>query len=248
MPRYKLTIEYDGTPFCGWQRQDNGVSVQETLEKAVKAFTSESVVIQGAGRTDAGVHARGMVAHFDLVKSQELRVIRDAMNHHLLPAPIAVISAQEVGGDFHARFSCTRRYYEYRIINRRAPLTLDHNRAWRVTTPLDAGAMHEAAQALVGKHDFTTFRAAACQSASPVKTLAHISVERDSEFVLIRCSALSFLHNQVRSMAGSLAEVGKGKWSIADVKKALEARDRARCGAVAPAHGLYFLKAYYESA
>jgi len=248
MPRYKLTIEYDGTPFCGWQRQDNGVSVQETLEKAVAAFSGERVIIQGAGRTDAGVHAYGMAAHLDLKKAFEPRVVRDALNHHLLPAPIAVISTARVGDNFHARFSCTRRYYEYRILNRRAPLTLEHERAWRLAAPLDESAMHEAAQVLVGKHDFTTFRAAACQSASPVKTLMDISVERQSDEVLIRCSARSFLHNQVRSFAGSLAEVGKGKWSVADMEAALAARDRVRCGEVAPACGLYFVKADYENA
>lgn len=248
MPRYKLIVEYDGMPFCGWQRQDNGPSVQEALENAIHAFTGERALVHGAGRTDAGVHARGMAAHFELEKPQNVRVIRDAINHHLLPAPVAVVSAEEVSDDFHARFSCTRRHYEYRIINRRAPLTLEKGRAWRVTTPLDADAMHQAAQALVGKHDFTTFRAAACQSRSPVKTLSDISVERMGDVVLVRCSALSFLHNQVRSMAGSLAEIGKGKWPVSEIKDALEACNRSRCGPVAPAEGLYFIKADYDSA
>lgn len=247
MPRYKLVLEYDGTPFVGWQRQDNGLSVQETLEIAANKMSGESVRAHAAGRTDAGVHAYAMVAHFDLQKEYAPNVVRDALNQHMKPAPAAVLTAEQVSEEFHARFSCIGRAYEYRIINRRPPLALDAGRAWRVTRPLDVEAMHEAAQVLVGKHDFTTFRAAACQAASPVKSLSEISVTRAGEDIYVRCAARSFLHNQVRSIVGSLVEVGKGKWRARDIKKALEARDRSQCGPVAPAGGLYFLRADYES-
>jgi len=212
------------------------------------AFSGEGVALQGAGRTDAGVHALAMVAHFDLAKEFAPDVVRDAINHLVGPAPIAVLDTQIVADDFHARFSCTQRRYEYRIINRRAPLTLARERAWRVGRRLDEAMMQEAANALLGKHDFTTFRAAACQSRSPVKTLNEISVMRSGEHIFVRCAARSFLHSQVRSMAGALVEVGKGRWPAAEVKAALAARDRARCGPVAPAHGLYFADADYDNA
>jgi len=247
MPRYKLMLEYDGTPFVGWQRQDNGPSVQQALEAAAQALSGEFVTAHAAGRTDAGVHALGMVAHIEIEKSFRSEVIRDALNQHMRPAPVAVLEADIVSDAFHARFSCTRRAYEYRIVNRRPPLTLDDNRAWRVPAPLDAEAMHKAAQVLVGKHDFTTFRAAACQSDSPVKTLDEISVSQAGDNIFVRCAARSFLHHQVRSITGSLVEVGRGKWSGRDLKAALEARDRSRCGQVAPAAGLYFLRAVYEN-
>lgn len=245
MARYKLTLEYDGTDFVGWQRQANGPSIQGALEAAAKAFSSEDVTANAAGRTDAGVHALAMVAHIDLEKAYRAEVVRDAINQHLRPHPVAVIAAEEVGDDFHARFSCIGRAYEYRIVNRRPPLALEAGRAWRVAQTLDADAMHEAAQCLVGKHDFTTFRAAACQAQSPVKTLESISVSRMGADIVIRCAARSFLHHQVRSITGSLVDVGKGKWRVRDLKEALEARDRTRCGQVAPAQGLYFVKADY---
>ena len=246
MPRYKLTLEYDGTPFVGWQRQDNGPSVQEALEKAVFALCGEKADICGAGRTDAGVHALAMVAHLEIARVFPDGVIRDALNHHMLPSPVSVLQVETVEEDFHARFSCVRRAYEYRIINRRARLAIDLNRAWHIPYALDSDAMDAAAQVLVGKHDFTTFRATACQSASPVKTLDEISVRRAGDDVIVRCAARSFLHNQVRSFVGSLVEVGRGKWRAQDLKDALLACDRSACGQVAPAHGLYFLRADYE--
>lgn len=245
MQRYKLTIEYEGTNYVGWQRQANGPSIQEAIENAVVAFCGEEAVTHAAGRTDAGVHALAMAAHLDLSKDHRPDTVRDAVNQHLKPAPIAVTSCEKVSEDFHARFSCHRRAYEYRIVNRRPPLALEKHRAWRVPQSLDADAMHEAAQHLVGRHDFTTFRAAACQSESPVKTLDEISVSRMGEDVLIRCAARSFLHHQVRSITGSLVEVGKGKWRPRDLKTALEAADRTACGPVAPPDGLYFVRAEY---
>ncbi len=246
MPKYKLILEYFGAPYVGWQRQQNGPSIQAAVELAAERFVGEKVSVCGAGRTDAGVHALGMVAHAGLPKDFTGDVVRDALNFHLKPQPIAVLSAEKVGDDFHARFSCLARTYEYRIVNRRQPLTFDKQRAWRISQPLNADAMHEAAQVLVGRHDFTTFRAAACQSASPVKSLDDISVSRAGEDIYIRCKARSFLHNQVRSFAGTLSEVGRGKWTKRDVKTALEAADRSRCGPVAPPDGLYFLYADYE--
>jgi len=248
MPRYKLTLEYDGTPFVGWQRQDNGPSVQEALEKAANKLSGETVTAHAAGRTDAGVHALAMVAHVEFDKEFSADVVRDALNHHLRPAPIAITKSECVGDDFHARFSCVGRAYEYRILNRISPLTLDMQRAWRIPVALDEEAMHHAAQCLIGKHDFTTFRSVACQAASPLKTLTEISVSRAGAEIYIRCAARSFLHNQVRSFVGSLVEVGKGKWRADDLKSALDARDRACCGQVAPAKGLYFIRAHYESA
>ena len=245
MPRYKLVIEYDGRPFVGWQRQDNGPSVQQAIEAAGAALSGAPAPTQAAGRTDAGVHARAMAAHIDLDKDFSAEKVRDALNFHLKPAPIAILSAAQVSEEFHARFSCTGRSYEYRIINRRAPLTLEKGLAWRIAGKLDHEAMHEAAQILVGKHDFSSFRAAACQSNSPVKTLSSIGVARDGDLIVISCRALSFLHHQVRFIAGSLVEVGLGKWSADDLRDVLAARDCSKAGQVAPSGGLYFMKATY---
>jgi len=245
MPRYKLLIEYDGSPFCGWQYQDNGPSVQGALEIAVKAMTGSDVRVNGAGRTDAGVHALGQVAHIDLAKDYKADRVRDALNAHLRPHPIGVLSAEIVPDTFDARFSATRRHYIYRIANRRANLALTAGHAWRVARPLDAGAMHEAAQVLIGKHDFTTFRDTECQAKSPEKTLDLLDVTRDGDNVNITTSARSFLHSQVRSMVGSLVWVGHGKWTAKDMRSALDARDRAACGPVAPPDGLYLVRVEY---
>jgi tRNA pseudouridine38-40 synthase len=245
MPRYALTIEYDGAPFVGWQRQANGLSVQQLLEEAVVAINGARAVAHGAGRTDAGVHALGQVAHVDLARSWPEDRLRDALNAHLRPNPIAVLSARSVGDDFQARFSAVRRHYRYLIQNRRAPLALLEGHAWHVRRRLDADAMHSAAQALVGRHDFTTFRAAECQADSPLRTLERLDVRRDGDMIEIITSARSFLHRQVRSMVGSLEHVGCGKWSADDLRAALEARERARCGQVAPPHGLYLIAVDY---
>jgi len=245
MPRYKLLIEYDGQRFVGWQMQAGGASVQGVLAAAVLAFADEKVAVQGAGRTDAGVHARGQVAHIDLSKDWRSDRVRDALNAQLRPHPVAVLAAEKVPDAFDARFSAKRRHYLYRIVNRRADLALERGRAWRVPRPLDAAAMHDAAQALIGKHDFTTFRAADCQARSPVKTLDRLDVEREGDEVRIFASARSFLHHQVRSMVGSLALVGDGKWSAKDLAAALTARSRAACGPVAPPDGLYLLQVDY---
>ncbi len=245
MPRYRITVEYDGSPFVGWQRQDNGPSVQQALEEAVFAMTGEEVRVHGAGRTDAGVHALGQVAHFDISRHFPPHRIRDGLNHHLRPAPVVVLEAREVDADFHARFSAVKRHYLYRILNRRSPPALDRERVWHVPRPLDAGVMHEAAQVLVGRHDFTTFRAAQCQADSPVKTLDRIAVTREGDEICITVSARSFLHNQVRSIAGSLKLVGEGKWTAGDLRAALEACDRSACGPVAPPEGLYLTAVDY---
>ncbi|MEM9015257.1 MAG: tRNA pseudouridine(38-40) synthase TruA [Pseudomonadota bacterium] len=246
MPRYRLTIEYDGGSFVGWQRQKNGESVQSAVEDAFGKFTGQTPTIFSAGRTDAGVHALAMTAHVDLDKDFSADVVRDALNFHLRPAAISILDTQIVSPEFHARFSCVERRYQYRIANRRPPLALDAGRLWQVPQILDAEAMHRAGKALEGKHDFTTFRAAACQSNSPIRTLTKISVSRYDEEVVIACAAPSFLHHQVRSIAGALVEVGKGRWREQDLGDALDAKNRARCGPVAPAHGLYFVKAIYE--
>jgi tRNA pseudouridine38-40 synthase len=245
MPRYKLTIEYDGTDFVGWQVQDNGLSVQGVLADAVLAFAGERAAIGGAGRTDAGVHALGQVAHVDLAKDWPPDTVRDALNAHLRPRPVAVLLAERVDDSFDARFSATRRHYRYRIVNRRADLALEALRAWRIPRPLDAAAMHDAAQGLVGRHDFTTFRSTECQAKSPVKTLDRLDVNRDGDEVDVIAVARSFLHNQVRSMVGSLVHVGEGKWSAADLAAVLATRDRTACGQVAPPQGLYLVRVEY---
>ena len=245
MPRYKLTIEYDGTPFVGWQIQAAALSVQGVLTEAVAAFAGERVSVNGAGRTDAGVHALGQVAHVDLSKEWDTDTVRDALTAHLRPHPVAVVAAERVAADFDARFSAVQRHYLYLIVNRRADLTLERGRAWRVGKPLDARAMHAAAVRLVGKHDFSTFRDAECQAKSPVKTLDRLDVHRDGDNVSIEASARSFLHSQVRSMAGSLVAVGEGRWSGADLSAALAACDRAACAPVAPPEGLYLVRVDY---
>jgi tRNA pseudouridine38-40 synthase len=245
MPRYKLTLEYDGTPFVGWQVQENGPSVQGRLAAAVMAFSGEASMPRGAGRTDAGVHATAQVAHLDLAKDWPCATVRDALNAQLRPDPVSVLACEHGGDDFDARFSATARHYLYRIVNRRSPLALDRNRAWGVFRPLDADTMNDAAQALVGRHDFTTFRSAECQAASPLKTLDRLTVSCHGEEIAIEACARSFLHNQVRSMVGSLKLVGEGKWPRRDLEQALAAQDRSRCGPVAPAHGLYLVKVDY---
>ena len=247
MTRFRLTVEYDGGPFMGWQRQDHGPSVQQAMEEAVEAITGEKVAIHAAGRTDAGVHAFAMAAHADIAKPISAFRLSEGLNARLRPLPVAVLDAREVADDWHARFSCIGRRYVYRIVNRRAPLALEAGRAWQIAVPLDAEAMHEASQALVGRHDFTTFRSAQCQSESPVKTLDRLDVRREGELISIAAAARSFLHHQVRSMVGCLQLVGRGKWSAADLKAALEARDRAALGLNAPPDGLYFAAALYPA-
>jgi tRNA pseudouridine38-40 synthase len=245
MPRYRLTIEYDGGPFAGWQRQENGPSVQQALEEAIIAFCGERIVVNGAGRTDAGVHALGQVAHIHLSRAWPADTVRDALNAHLQPQPVAVLAAERAADDFDARFSAMQRHYLYRLSERRAPLTLDAGRVWRVGVPLDVPAMHAAAQALVGRHDFTTFRSSECQAKSPVKTLDRLDVRREENEVRVHASARSFLHSQVRSMVGALKKVGEGKWPVTAVGEALAAHDRARSGPVAPAEGLYLVRVDY---
>ncbi len=245
MPRYRLLIEYDGGPFNGFQVQGEQPSVQRSLQRAIEAFCGETPVIYAAGRTDTGVHATGQVAHIDLERAWEPKVVREAINAHLLPEPVVVLDAAEVGEDFHARFSAKGRRYLYRILNRRAPPALDQGRVWHVKKPLDAEAMHAAAQALVGQYDFTTFRDAQCQAKSPLKTLDEARVWCEGEEVRLAFAARSFLHRQVRSMTGSLVEVGAGRWPPERVAAALQARDRTACGPVAPAHGLYLVGVEY---
>jgi tRNA pseudouridine38-40 synthase len=245
MPRYKLTIEYDGAPFVGWQIQDNGASVQGAIAAAVAAFSGEPVNVHGAGRTDAGVHALGQVAHLDLTKEWEPDTVRDALNAHLRPQPIAVLAVEKTTADFDARFSARKRQYLYRIVNRRADLALDRGKAWRLPRLLDQRAMHDAAQRLVGQHDFTTFRHADCQAKSPVKTLDRLAVERVGEEVRIVAEARSFLHTQVRSMVGALVLIGEGRWTADDLSAALAARDRAACAPLAPPQGLYLVRVEY---
>jgi tRNA pseudouridine38-40 synthase len=247
MPRYRITIEYDGTPFVGWQRQAEGLSIQGLLEDAIRKFTGEAVGVRGAGRTDAGVHALGQVAHFDLTKDWAAGRVRDAMNFHLRPHPIGVVASAEVDAEFDARFSAVKRHYKYRLLTRRAPPILDRNRVWWTMQDLDADAMHEAAKALIGRHDFTTFRAAQCQAASPIKTLDVFDIFRSGDEIICEVSARSFLHHQVRSMVGSLKLVGEGKWSREDLEAALAARSREACGTVAPAAGLYLVAVDYPS-
>jgi tRNA pseudouridine38-40 synthase len=247
MPRYRLTLEYDGRPYHGFQAQGDLPSVQGSVERAVKAFCGQTLRLQAAGRTDTGVHATGQVVHVDLAKDWKPDVVRDALNAHLVPEPIAVIEASIAPDGWHARFSATERRYLYRILNRRSPPALDQGRVWHVKKSLDAAAMHAAAQQLVGHHDFTTFRDLQCQAKSPMKTLDFAAVRRDGDDVLLEFASRSFLHRQVRSMTGSLAEVGAGRWTAADLKAALEARDRRACGPVAPAEGLTLTGVDYKS-
>jgi tRNA pseudouridine38-40 synthase len=248
MPRYKLTIEYDGGPFVGWQRQANGRSVQQAIEEAFAGFCGESVTLRGAGRTDAGVHALAQVAHVDLSRDWPPATVRDALNAHLRPEPVAILAVAEAADDFDARYSARRRHYLYRIVMRRAPLALERGRAWHVRRRLDVLAMHRAAQRLVGTHDFTTFRSTECQAKSPVKTLERLAVRLAGEALIVEASAPSFLHNQVRSIVGSLKLVGEGKWISDDLQRALEARDRAACGPIAPPDGLYLVRIDYAAA
>lgn len=248
MPRYKLLVEYDGTPYAGWQRQSGNHSVQAAIEKAIAGFSGEAVTIGGAGRTDAGVHAAGQVAHFDLQREWAALKVRNAINAHLAMADelVAILDAEQVPDRFDSRFSAVKRHYRYVIVNRPAPLTYERNRAWWVSRNLDAEAMHEAAQLLVGTHDFTTFRSSHCQSKSPVKTMDSVSVIRNGNHIEIHATARSFLHNQIRSIAGTLAKVGDGAWQPDDIAKALEARDRKACGPVAPPCGLYLMRVDYK--
>lgn len=247
MPRFRMTVEYDGSAYVGWQRQDNGQSVQGALEKAVLGLTGETVSIRGAGRTDSGVHARGQVVHVDLSRTWAPYKLRNAVNAHLMMANegVSVIDVQSVDDEFDARFSALRRHYLYRILNRPAPLALEKSRAWWVSKDLDHEAMHAAAQTLVGHHDFTTFRSVHCQAKSPVRTLDLLDVTRSGDLIEIRATAQSFLHNQIRSFAGTLKMAGEGKMTADDVRAALEARDRKACGPVAPPQGLYFMQVDY---
>ena len=245
MTRFRLTVEYDGRPFMGWQRQAHGPSVQQSIEEAIGAITHERVTLHAAGRTDAGVHALAMTAHVEIGRAITPFRLVDGINAKLRPKPVAILAAEIVADDFHARFSCIGRRYLYRIVNRRAPLALDSGRAWRVPVVLHADSMHRAAQHLVGRHDFTTFRSAHCQSESPVKTLDRLTVRRLGETIEIEAAARSFLHHQVRSMVGCLELVGRGKWSERDLKAALDAKDRAALGFNAPPDGLYFVEAVY---
>jgi tRNA pseudouridine38-40 synthase len=245
MPRYRITIEYDGRDFVGWQRQENGLAVQQAIEEAIHAFSGETVTTHVAGRTDAGVHALGQVAHFDLAREFAPDTVRDAVNFHLKPAPVAILAAAVVDEDFHARFSALGRVYLYRITNRRPPPVIERGRTWWVSVPLDAGAMNEAAQVLVGRHDFSSFRASLCQAKSPVKTLDALEVWREGEEIRIEARARSFLHHQVRNLVGTLRLAGEGKWSADDVRAALEARDRRAGGPTAPSAGLYLVRVKY---
>ncbi len=245
MPRYRLLVEYDGRPYRGFQAQAVLPSVQGALERAVKAFSGEEIRVGAAGRTDTGVHATGQVVHVDLVRAWPAETVRNAMNAHLRPEPISILSAEVAVGDWHSRFSAIGRRYRYRILNREGPPALDQGRVWHVKKPLDAAAMHDAAQVLVGLHDFTTFRDMACQAKSPVKSLDLATVTREGPEVILEFAARSFLHRQVRSMTGTIAEVGVGRWTKADVQAALEARNRQACGPVAPAEGLYLTGVTY---
>lgn len=245
MPRYKLTIEYDGTDYAGWQRQDDAPSVQQAIETAIYKFAQESVTLHCAGRTDAGVHALGQCAHFDMEKDRDTYSVREGLNVYLLPQPVAIVSAEKVGEDFHARFSAKERSYVYRIVNRPSRLALDANRAWQIHGELDTDAMHQAAQRLLGTHDFTSFRASECQAKSPVKTLDQLDVVRDGEEVRVHARAQSFLHHMVRNLVGSLAMIGQGKWTAENLINAMEAKDRRAAGPTAPAQGLYFVGVKY---
>jgi tRNA pseudouridine38-40 synthase len=252
--RWKLTVEYDGTPFAGWQRQENALSVQQCVEKAVQRFSGETVTLHVAGRTDAGVHATGQVAHFDLERKSDEKTVRDAINFHLRPHPVAVVKAEPVAPEFHARFSAIYRAYRYKIITGRwAEPVLEQNRAWHVARDLDITAMNAAAKHLLGTHDFTSFRASECQAHSPVRSLDRLEfVENQSELgfgrhLELRAEARSFLHHQIRNITGTLKLVGEGKWQPEDVKTGLEARDRTKAGPAAPACGLYFVRVDYPA-
>lgn len=246
MTRWRLTIEFDGTPFMGWQRQDHGPSVQQALEEALFRMTGELAAIHAAGRTDAGVHALAMSAHADVAKTFTAHRLREGLNALVRPHPVSILAAEPVADDWHARFSCVGRRYRYRILNRRAPPALDRGKVWHIGAPLDAESMAEGAAKLLGNHDFTTFRSVHCQSQSPVKTLDSLKVSRVGEEIHIAAAARSFLHHQVRSMVGCLALVGRGQWQPDDMRKALEARDRAALGLNAPPDGLYFVEALYS--
>ena len=248
MPRYRILVEYDGTPFVGWQVQANGQTVAGAIASALQKLTGRTVLVHGAGRTDAGVHALAQVAHFDLDTEWDPLKLREGLNALVRPHPVAILVVDRALNDFHARYSATARHYLYRIVNRRAPLALELNRAWHVAQPLDESLMQTAAGHLLGRHDFTTFRSVECQAASPVKTLDVLNVSRRGELIEVSASARSFLHNQVRSMVGSLKLVGEGKWQPVEMKQALEARDRSACGPVAPPHGLYLLRVDYAGA
>lgn len=245
MPRYKLTIEFDGAPYMGWQWQDHGPSIQGAIEKAAEALGGQPTEVYGSGRTDSGVHALGQIAHMDLVKDLRADKVRDGLNFHLKNEPVTILNAEMVDDEFHARFDAVERHYLYRLIDRRPKLALDKGRVWRIPVKLDHEAMQDAAQVLVGQHDFTTFRDTQCQAKSPVKTIDEITVRRVAAEIHIRLRARSFLHKQVRSIAGSLAEVGMGKWTAEDLKYALEAKDRTACGPVAPPDGLYLMQVCY---
>ena len=245
MTRWRLTIEYDGGPFTGWQRQVNGASVQGQIELAIFRMTSEQVTVHAAGRTDSGVHALAMSAHVDIAKALTGHRLRDGLNALVRPDPISVLAVEPVADDWHARFSCIGRRYEYRILNRRAPPAVERGKVWHIPSPLDLDAMAAGAAMLVGTHDFTTFRSVQCQSKSPVKALDRLDIVRDGELVRVHAAARSFLHHQVRSMVGCLAMVGRGQWTPAEINTALEARDRAALGLNAPPEGLYFVEAIY---
>ena len=245
MPRYKLTIEYDGAGFLGWQMQPNGTTIQGVLEAALERLHGQPITVHGAGRTDTGVHALGQIAHFDSPKTWDTFTLCNAINGNVRPHAVSVLAVEVMPDTFQARFSATGRRYLYRILNRRAPATIDRQKVWHVPVALDVDAMHEAAQHLVGQHDFTTFRAAECQAKSPMKTLNRLDVMRFDEMVEIRAEARSFLHHQVRSMVGSLVQVGTGKWHPLEMKRVLDARDRARCGPVCPPDGLFLVEVVY---
>lgn len=247
MTRFRLTVEYDGQPFWGWQRQPHGATVQGAIEAAVAAITGETVTLHAAGRTDAGVHAQAMTAHCDIIRPIIPFRLMEGINAKLRPLPIAILGCEPVADDWHARFSCLGRRYVYRIVNRRAPLALQAGHVWRLSAPLDSDAMHAAAQTLVGLHDFTTFRSVHCQSASPVKALDRLDVVRDGDAITVHAAARSFLHHQVRSMVGCLSLVGRGRWSQADLVAARDARDRTALGLNAPPDGLYFVEAVYPA-
>jgi tRNA pseudouridine38-40 synthase len=247
MPRFKMLVEYDGAPYVGWQRQENGYAVQAAIEKAILSMTGESVALKAAGRTDSGVHAFGQVCHVDLGRAWKPETLMNAVNAYLAQRNerVAILDAEAVPDSFDARFSATKRHYLYRIINRLAPIAIEAERAWHVKKPLDHERMHEAAQVLVGYHDFNTFRSSRCQARNPKRTIDRLDVTRNGELIEIRVSAQSFLHNQIRSFAGTLKLVGEGLWSADDVRAALEAKDRTRCGPVAPPHGLFFMQVDY---